>query len=242
MDFSVRATGLRERMDDPACDLGRLHNTYRQFEQVNRLLAGWGGAYRRWIRPRLSPDGRVHTVLDVGCGGAGLLPMLHRWMTREGVACRLTGLDTDLRAIDYARRLDLPPEISFRHGSLEELAASGARFDVVVCNHVLHHLEDADVEPFLSAMRAVTQGIALVGDPLRSRWAYGLFAVCFGPLFRDSFIVEDGLASIRRAFSLPELRWLCPAGWQVRPQFPFRVLLTSASSCEGKSGPPSGDR
>lgn len=43
--FPNRALHLRERMDDPACDLQTLHNTYKNFSIVNQVLSGWRGVY-----------------------------------------------------------------------------------------------------------------------------------------------------------------------------------------------------
>jgi 2-polyprenyl-3-methyl-5-hydroxy-6-metoxy-1,4-benzoquinol methylase len=241
MNFSVRAVDLKERMDDPDCDLRRLHNTYRQFGTINRLLAGWRGTYRSWIRPRLRRDRRPVTVLDVGCGGAGLLPDLHRWMARDGVIPHLTGIDTDPRAIDFARELRLPGGPAYRCVSLETLAQEDARFDFVVCNHVLHHLADDAVEPFLDAMRRITGSLALAGDATRTRVGYYLFSALVRPFFRESFIVEDGLLSIRRAFTLDELRSVVPEGWIIRRRFPFHALLALEGRCDGKESSTSPD-
>ena len=63
-----REAGLREKMDDPACDLETLRNTYAQFGAVNRLVSGWEGTYRRLIRPFAASRNHTH-LLDVGSGG-----------------------------------------------------------------------------------------------------------------------------------------------------------------------------
>jgi hypothetical protein len=46
------------------------------------------------------------------------------------------------------------------------------------------------------------------------------------PAARRSFLYADGRLSIRRSYTVDELRAAAPAGWQVEAARPFRVLLT----------------
>ena len=85
VDVAKRDTGLRELMDDPACDLGQLRRTYAVFPLVNGLVAGWRRAYRERIRPLLSAD-RTTTLLDLGSGGGDLARSLARWARQIGRA------------------------------------------------------------------------------------------------------------------------------------------------------------
>ena len=225
MSFARRATGLRERIDDPSCDSERLQNTYRQFAAVNRLLAGWRGMYRRYIRPGLCDRTHAYAVLDVGCGGGGLLPDLQRWARRDGFQLTGTGVDTDARAIEFVRARSWPAGVTFRLASTAELLEMGERFDFTVCNHVLHHLADEEIPGFLLDIAGLTQGVAVLTDAVRSRTAHALFTLITTPLFHGSFIVEDGRVSIRRSFRPHELRRLAPPAWDVFPVFPFRQAM-----------------
>lgn len=78
------------------------------------------------------------TLLDVGCGGG----LLAEPMTRLGF--RVTGIDAAeaniKTAIVHASEQGL--SIDYRHGSAEALAASGARFDVVLNMEVVEHVAD----------------------------------------------------------------------------------------------------
>ena len=47
-DLSRRDAGLRELMDDPACDPVRLRRTLERFGTVNRLVSGWAATYRTY--------------------------------------------------------------------------------------------------------------------------------------------------------------------------------------------------
>lgn len=223
--LSRREPGLVEWMDRPDCDPERLRNTYRDFPVVNRWLAGWSHLYRRYLRPVLagSAPGRIATLLDVGSGGGDVARHLAALARRDGIALEVTGIDPDPRAVAFARSKDAPG-VRFRTAWASELAAVGERFDLVVSNHVLHHLPDHDLRSFLDTLEALARRRALCSDIARSRVGYLLFATVTAPFFRDSYLRTDGLVSIRRSYTRAELAAAVPAGWEVRSAFPFRLL------------------
>ena len=51
-------------------------------------------------------------VLDIGCGGGGLLRDLYKWAGRDGYKLSLLGIDEDPRAIAFAAIGSWPKEIS----------------------------------------------------------------------------------------------------------------------------------
>lgn len=66
-------------------------------------------------------------------------------------------------------------------------------------------------------------------DIARGRIAYLAFAALTRPfasrLFGGTFIREDGLTSIRRSYTAPELAACAPAGWSVHRHWPARLEL-----------------
>ena len=222
-----RAQDLTEQMDAADCDPEMLDRTYARFRIVNALVAGWRTTYTRHLRPVLSRD-RTATVLDIGSGGGDLSRGLVRWARRDGFDLRVTGIDPDARAHAWATRRPPVPGVSFRRATSRELVDEGRTFDLVISNHLLHHLDDEQLSDLLADSEQLARTRVVHSDIRRSRWGYLLFAAgtaLLHPLFRRSFIREDGLTSIRRSCTAPELRALAPPLWRVSAQAPSRILL-----------------
>jgi 2-polyprenyl-3-methyl-5-hydroxy-6-metoxy-1,4-benzoquinol methylase len=228
-----RETRRREAMDDPACDPRLLDNTYRLFGPVNRAVSGWRALYRSRIRPLLDAS-HPFRLLDIGSGGGDIARSLAGWARRDGLALEVTAADPDERAHAFAARVP-HPGVELRRAWAVELADAGERFDLVVSNHVLHHLDD--VRGFLAECERLAPR-ALHDDIRRSSLALALYTAVTWPAARRSFLYADGRLSIRRSYTVDELRAAAPAGWQVEAARPFRVLLTRglADPSEGRRG------
>lgn len=223
-DLVHRDRCATEWMDAPDCDLTALHRTYAQFRFVNAVVAGWQLTYRRHLRPVLRRD-RPTTVLDIGCGGGDVPRALARWAARDGYPVRITAVDPDPRAHSWATRRPGVAGVSFRRVFSSDLVAEGRSFDVVISNHVLHHLDDARFQALLADSQQLARVKAVHSDIARSRWAYLLFSAGTRPFFPGSFIREDGLTSIRRSYTADELESAVPPGWRIERHRPWRNLV-----------------
>lgn len=78
------------------------------------------------------------TLLDIGCGGG----LVTEPMARLGAA--VTGIDPAEESIEAARRhaLEQDLDVDYRATTIEQLAETGARFDVVLCLEVVEHVPD----------------------------------------------------------------------------------------------------
>lgn len=208
-------------MEDPRCDARRLRATYAEFALLNALLSGWRRVFARHILPRASAGA---SLLDVGCGGGDIARRLVAWSAAAGVPLAVTAIDPDPRALAFARSRPCPPSLTFRRTTLPALAAAGERFDFVVSNHVLHHLAPDELARFLEDSAAVARRAAVHNDVRRSALAYAAF-VPLRLAFPRSYLVPDGLRSIRRAYRPRELAVAAGDGWAVRRLEPFRSLL-----------------
>lgn len=240
--LGVRDEQAVEEMDRADCDPAVLARTYAQFPLVNRVVSRWHSVYKQLIKPLLSPT-RNTTLLDIGCGGGDIASGLARWAARDGLRLAITAIDPDARAIGFAQATVHPATVAqanagqsgpashmvdFRRAHSSELLAEGASFDVVISNHMLHHLSPEDLQGLLADSAALASSTVIHSDIARSRVGYALFSAGTLPFFPGSFIRRDGLTSIRRSYTATEMRAVLPPGWHVRTARPYRNLVMFA--------------
>ncbi len=231
----VRDEHAVEEMDKPDCDPAALARTYAQFPLVNSVVSRWHSTYTRFIRPLLSPNQNT-TLLDIGCGGGDIAAALARWAARDRLKLSITAIDPDARAISYAQKnasskggsTRTGASVVFRRAHSSELVREGAVFDVVISNHMLHHLSAEELQGLLADSEQLARQAVIHSDIARSRLGYALFSLGTLPLFPGSFIRRDGLTSIRRSYTAPEIRAVVPPGWRVKSALPYRNLLLYA--------------
>lgn len=211
-------------MDDPDCDLQLLNNTYSQFSKVNRLLGGWPKIYKKWLRPVFSHSDGQTKILDIGCGGGDVLRFLQKLTEKDNLNVQYTGIDPDPRAIQFAKNKSENDSIRFLNISSNELVESGETFDIVISNHLLHHLTEKELQSVCNDAGKLTRSLVLFNDIERSDIGFAAFSLVSPILFRNSFISEDGITSIKRSYRQDELKRALPDNWQVNRLLPFRLL------------------
>lgn len=151
---------------------------------------------------------------------------------RNGTVCEWTSsVSTPIAARLRAAPGALMPGLTLRAAHSSELVAAGERFDLVISNHLLHHLTPSELSALLPARHcgaALPGGLALHRDIERGRLAYLGFALATAAVpsthLRHSFICavrpdeHPSLLHARRAAC-------APAGWTVRTAIPARLEL-----------------
>ncbi len=156
----------------------------------------WGYAKRlRFVRramaeafPNKHPS--LLRVLDAGCGNGSQLALP---LVKAGF--NVTGVDTDERSIEHARRLAAnAPNARFFCGRVEELPESEL-FDIVILSEVLEHLTKPQELLKASTLRVRAGGILIVTVPN----GYGEFEIDSW-LFRNLYLqrVIDALTRSAR--------------------------------------------
>lgn len=211
-------------MDQSGCDKEKLFNTYQQFSAINRLISGWQRIYKDHIRPVLKDPSESYSLLDIGCGGGDIIKLIDRLARKDGMKLQITGIEPDDRAIEFLSDQKWAENITILQSTSAKLVQEKRSFDIVISNHLIHHLKQAELEIICGNAKKLAAKKVIFNDIERSDIGYASFKVAATPLFRNSFIVEDGLTSIKRSFRKDELRHALPDGWQVKRQIPFRLL------------------
>lgn len=224
--LSDRQPDLVELMDLDNCDPVQLTNTYRQFSLINSLLSNWRKIYMRILAPNMKESPRQYSLLDIGFGGGDIPLLLSEWAEKDGINLHITAIETDKRAFDYVQTLPTNSRVQFKHCSSSDLVKNNEHFDFVISNHLLHHLNEELTSKIFDEAFQLANSMVLFNDIERSDIAYLLFNISSRLLFRNSFISNDGLTSIKRCYTYRELKAVAPDGWKVERSFPFRLLLT----------------
>ena len=219
-----RNPDLTEWMDRPDCDRELLFNTYRQFSRINRLLSGWSSIYRDHIRPMIQQKNGTISILDIGCGGGDIIRLLDRLCKQDELQAEFTGIDPDTRSIEFLATQEWPENIQFLPVHSGDLVQQKRRFDMVISNHLIHHLTDASLKSVCRDAEQLADSKILFSDIQRSDLGYLSFRIIAPLLFRNSYIVRDGLISIKKSYRKKELQKKLPDGWRVQRKFPFRLL------------------
>lgn len=219
-----RARDLTELMDAPDADTDILHRTYERFALVNRLVARWDSTYVEHIRPLFKP-GQSIRILDVGCGAGDVALHLRSRLLSDGFDPHVTLIDPSEHVEAFFNTRPLPEGVRYLKTHSGALRQTGATFDLVISNHLLHHLSEPEVVRVMEDSLHLCTRRVLFSDLDRNVIAWACFAVFAWPFSFGTFIHTDGLRSIRRSYLRQELIDLLPGGWSVQRQFPFRLLV-----------------
>jgi 2-polyprenyl-3-methyl-5-hydroxy-6-metoxy-1,4-benzoquinol methylase len=195
-------------MDDEAADEAMLRSTLRRFAITNRLFSPTRSLFRRTILQDIKKAGlhRV-TIMDVGAGGGDFARWCVTFLKKRGIVPGVLCIDGDKRVVNYIRDACARyPEIRIEHASLFDLDMAAQSVDYVFSGHVLHHHSDARIPKFLGIAWAAARRGMLIVDLKRNRRAFLAFYAFSAIFLRAGMNRSDGLLSIRKGFTLEDVR------------------------------------
>jgi 2-polyprenyl-6-hydroxyphenyl methylase/3-demethylubiquinone-9 3-methyltransferase len=197
----ARFDALGEDWWDPAGPMAPLH-------RINPVRIAWlRDVIARHFRAQGPDPLEGLTVLDIGCG-AGLLA---EPLSRMGAV--VTGLDPAPATIGIARAHAeaTGAELSYRVGTVADLAREGARFDVVLAMEVVEHVEDVSAFVGVAASLARPGGLFALSTLNRTLKSFALAIVGAEYVLRwlpagthrwEQFVTPDELAGALRVAGL----------------------------------------
>jgi SAM-dependent methyltransferase len=227
--LTQRDGAIVEMMDDLAQDDAALRRSLADIRRINTIL-GWRRYAVRAVASRVRASGlRSFSLLDLASGSADIPLAIAAWAKSAGIAARIVVSDIHpiMLAVAREQTRETPTVTVETCDALAPHYPDGS-FDIALCTLALHHFGPEDAARILRSMARVGRRV-LVFDLARARLAYlGALAMTHG-LRMDPITRFDAPASVRRAYTVAELRTLAnQAGLRdahVGMRFPFRLAL-----------------
>lgn len=225
----ARDATIRELLDGATLDPAGLRRNLRDIRRINALL-GWTAFTVREVSRYVRSRGLTSfALLDVASGSADMPLAIARWARRAGVTAHIVATDLNPQIVAVAREqaASMPEVLVECQDALALTYPSGA-FDIALCTLALHHFDPDATIPLLRNLARVGRRV-MVFDVERSPAAYAGAVLLTRLALMDGMTRHDAPASVRRAYTAPELAALAEhAGLRdarVRVGFPFRLAL-----------------
>ncbi len=190
---------IAELLDD---DLGtgeEIATSLADLRRINDWFGGTGTSIAL-LRRIARMSGHELSLLEVGAGEGWVPLAAQQALAREHVAVEVTLLDR------IASHLPANGTASVAAGALH-LPFRDDSFDVVSCCLFAHHFDPGDLQVFAREALRVSRRAVVINDLIRS--PIHLMLVYLGlPLFRSRITRHDATASVRRAYTIGEMREL----------------------------------
>jgi SAM-dependent methyltransferase len=223
--FSERRTEGREVTDDVNANEAEVAVTLRDIRRANTFLGGTRIVVSEALRLTRLSRGLV-TILDVGAGTGDVARAAAQALTNRGLCARTIAVEQSFILGAIAR----PETDHVIAGDALALPIRDRSVDVAICSQVLHHFCDQKARVLIAELDRVARIGVVIGDLERDAVASLLFRAVAPALRFHPVTVRDGLLSIERGFSGPELRALVRSAVTrdvvVRRRFPFRLTAS----------------
>lgn len=215
-----------ELLDHPDADPAVVRDSLRHISTANRWFGGWW-AVRRGLSHLLAdvPRGTRLTLLDIGTGAGDLPLRAVAWAARRAITLIPFGVERHPAAARLARQQGVPTLL----GCVSALPVRAGGVDIVIASQLVHHLAPAAIIDCCRAANAIARHGVIIADLRRSPVALAGFWLGSRLLGFDAATKADGLTSVRRGFTAPELAGLLrQAGMPARVEQRLGFRLVAA--------------
>jgi ubiquinone/menaquinone biosynthesis C-methylase UbiE len=187
-----------ELLDDDLGTPEEIASSLRDLRHINDWFGGTRTTITLLRRVAGETGRRELSLLEVGAGLGDVPLKAQRVLAQEGITLRITLLDRVWSHLPGK----VIPSVS---GDALRLPFPDDSFDVVSSSLFVHHFDPDTLRMLLRESLRVSRQAVLVNDLVRSR--LHLLLVYLGlPLFRSRITWHDAPASVRRAYTVEEMR------------------------------------
>ncbi len=167
---------------------------------INQWFGGIGATQAMIAKVAQKIEAGSLSLLEVAAG-AGYVPQAAgRRMEKIGTQLRVTLLD---RAHSHLTNSSCNGTSAVAGDALALPFADGS-FDIVSCCLFVHHLEPHELVQFVNEGLRVCRSAVIINDVIRDPVHLALVYLSL-PLYRSRFTHHDAPASVRRAYTIPEM-------------------------------------
>jgi 2-polyprenyl-3-methyl-5-hydroxy-6-metoxy-1,4-benzoquinol methylase len=201
-----RRFAAHEWLDARECSPEDVAGNLDDMERLLSLL-GVGRRVVRFLNSLELPSRSPLRLLDLATGSGWLPRQLLRYADRSGMELEVTAIDANPLAIAHARACTTSRQhVEFQVADARRLERVPGAYHIVTCTMALHHFAGADAEQLLGTIAATASHGWFVCDLLRSRAAHELARLATRLTSGNPLTRHDGPLTVRRAFSMNELR------------------------------------
>jgi SAM-dependent methyltransferase len=194
---------IAELLDD---DLGTPEEIASSLTDLRHINSWFGGlrTATSLLRKVAAQTGVNHvSLLEIGSGVGDVPLSAQRTLSSDGVTVTVTLLDRQWRHLPASGGTSVCGDamrLPFRDGA----------FDVVSCTLFAHHFDPQPLHLVIAEALRVSRRAVLVNDLIRS--PLHLLLVYLGlPLFRSRLTWHDAPASVKAAYTIPEMKLILSA-------------------------------
>jgi ubiquinone/menaquinone biosynthesis C-methylase UbiE len=207
MNLHERDTQAEEVLDMPKVDKRLIEESLHDLKRFGALLGWTRLAVRDVARIVTQRYWRAFSVLDVGTGAANIPIALAQWARHQQLQARITASDINEQMLAVARGNSAGfPEICLERQNALALGYADQSFDLVLCQGVLHHFAPDEARTLFGELARVAKHAVIVTDLQRDLPLYLGAWLLMHTLVHNPITRQDGLASIRRAYTPAEVR------------------------------------
>ncbi len=225
--FPLQQRDLPELLDQKAGSAREVEKSLRDIARINRYLGG-ASVIENALWPLLE-DRTAATILDIGTGSADIPRRLVQSAAKRGIKLTILAADLLESHLQVARR-DCAgfPGIFPVAADAFSLPLREGSVDVVLASLFLHHFRAPQITLLLREFARVSRVGFICNDTVRDAVPLAFFRLT-APIFAKSYLTRyDGAASIRRAYTVPEMREIVASSGvsaRVEEHFPYRLSV-----------------